>query len=93
MKKQLSFKKTLLSSLIATAFVPAVGMADQLNFSTLPPGLISIKPTPNVIVTIDDSGSMSETIRQRCFASKKHLMMSSQMQLYCLTGRFVLLGK
>ena len=62
MKKQLSFKKTLLSSLIATAFVPAVGMADQLNFSTLPPGLISIKPTPNVIVTIDDSGSMSEKV-------------------------------
>lgn len=62
MKKHPILKRTLLSSLIATAFIPAVSMADPLVFSTLPPGLITITPTPNVIVTVDDSGSMSEQV-------------------------------
>lgn len=62
MKKHPILKRTLLSSLIATAFLPVTTMADPLVFSTLPPGLISITPTPNVIVTVDDSGSMGEQV-------------------------------
>ena len=59
MKKTHSFKKTVLGALIAAICAPHIAVADPLDFSTLPPGLVSIPPTPNVVLSVDDSGSMS----------------------------------
>lgn len=62
MKKTPSFKKTAVATLIAAACSPQFGWAAPLDFSTLPPGLVSVPPTPNVILTVDDSGSMDERL-------------------------------
>lgn len=59
MKKTPSFKKTALSALIAAICAPHMVLADPLDFSTLPPGEISIPPAPNVVLSVDDSGSMA----------------------------------
>lgn len=62
MKKSPLFKKTALGALIAAVCTPHVSLADPLDFSTLPPGFVSIPPTPNVILSVDDSGSMDEKV-------------------------------
>lgn len=62
MKKTPYFRKTALSALLATVFSPQIAFADPLDFSTLPPGLVSIPPTPNVVLSVDDSGSMGDPV-------------------------------
>ncbi|AOG23739.1 pilus assembly protein [Acidovorax sp. RAC01] len=61
MKNVPSFKKTAIAAVIAAVCHPCVWAA-PLDFSTLPPGLVAIPPTPNVILSVDDSGSMSEQV-------------------------------
>lgn len=56
------FKKNLLVTLLATTFAHHAAMAAPLDLSQLPPGLLSIPPTPNVVLTVDDSGSMDEQV-------------------------------
>ena len=62
MKKLPIFKKTLLAAVAGMLCTPHLGFADPLDLSKLPPGLMAIPPTPNVIVTVDDSGSMDEKV-------------------------------
>lgn len=56
------FQKSVICALIAAIFAPSCAIAAPLPLSQLPPGLAAIPPTPNVIVTVDDSGSMGERI-------------------------------
>ena len=62
MKTFPAFKKTAIAALIATLCTPQMAAADPLDFSTLPPGLVAVPPTPNVILSVDDSGSMDEQV-------------------------------
>ena len=62
MKELSTFKKTLLSALVASICAPQLVYADPLDFSKLPPGLVAIPPTPDVVLTVDDSGSMDEAV-------------------------------
>lgn len=63
MKKSSIFKKTILCSIIGAMGAPHfVVVAAPLELSTLPPGIVAIPPTPNVLLTVDDSGSMDERI-------------------------------
>ncbi len=41
--------------------LPQLGWAAQLPLATYPPGSASRQPAPNVIVTVDDSGSMEDS--------------------------------
>ncbi len=50
------FKKTLLASLIGAAIAPHGALA--LDFSQAPPGTVEPYVAPNVILSLDDSGSM-----------------------------------
>ena len=62
MKIEPNLKKTLLSLLIGTIFSPHMAIATPLDFSQLPPGKLTVPPTPNVILSVDDSGSMDEKV-------------------------------
>lgn len=56
------FKPTCISALISLSAMPQMVLsADYLTFATTPPGSASQEPAPNVIVSVDDSGSMGET--------------------------------
>jgi type IV pilus assembly protein PilY1 len=61
MKESLSLQRNLLAALIAGIYACQPVFADPLDLSKLPPGLVAIPPAPNVILTVDDSGSMSES--------------------------------
>lgn len=50
------FRKTLLASLIGTVLAPHGAMA--LDFAQAPPGTVEPYVAPNVILSLDDSGSM-----------------------------------
>lgn len=56
------FKKTLLSLVIGAMCAPHIVMADPLDFSKIPSGKLTVPPTPNVIVSVDDSGSMNDSV-------------------------------
>lgn len=62
MKNTFNLKKYFLSALIISIFSPQLGWADPLDLSKLPPGLVSVPPTADVVLTVDDSGSMSEQV-------------------------------
>jgi type IV pilus assembly protein PilY1 len=62
MKKSSIFRKTLLCSIIGAIGAPQFSVAAPLDLSTLPPGVVAIPPTPNVLLTVDDSGSMDDPI-------------------------------
>lgn len=62
MNKNAIFKKTILCTLIGSMCAPYAAFAAPLDLSQLPPGLVAIPPTPNVILTVDDSGSMGDPI-------------------------------
>ncbi|ACM33974.1 pilus assembly protein [[Acidovorax] ebreus] len=51
------FKKTLLASLIGAALAPHTALA--LDFAQAPPGTVEPYVAPNVILSLDDSGSMN----------------------------------
>lgn len=51
-------RRTLLSVLIAAIGMPPLAGAEQLSLVQFPPGSSSKQPTPNVIITLDDSSSM-----------------------------------
>ena len=55
-KIQSRFKKTILASLIGTALAPQASWA--LDLAQSPPGTVEPYVAPNVIVSVDDSGSM-----------------------------------
>jgi type IV pilus assembly protein PilY1 len=50
--------RTLVSILIGAIGMPQVGIAGQLVLAQYPAGTASREPAPNVIVSVDDSGSM-----------------------------------
>lgn len=53
------FKPTCISAIIGLSYLPQmVFAADYLTFATTPPGSASQEPSPNIIVSVDDSGSM-----------------------------------
>lgn len=52
------FKKTLLASLIGATLAPSSGWAG-LDFAEAPPGTVEPYVAPNVIISVDDSGSMN----------------------------------
>ncbi|MDD2545047.1 MAG: PilC/PilY family type IV pilus protein [Burkholderiaceae bacterium] len=49
---------TLLATLISVLWAPAIGHAAPWAFAQYPAGSASREPAPNVIVSVDDSGSM-----------------------------------
>lgn len=61
MNKQLVFKRTLLSLLIGGMGSHHALMAAPLDLVQYPAGTASVEPAPNVIVSVDDSGSMGST--------------------------------
>lgn len=62
MKTHPHFKKTLLCAVIGAVFAPCSATAAPLSFSTLPPGQMAIPPTPNVVLSVDNSGSMGSAV-------------------------------
>ena len=56
-KSQSRFKKTILASLIGTALAPQASWS--LDLAQSPPGTVEPYVAPNVIVSVDDSGSMN----------------------------------
>jgi type IV pilus assembly protein PilY1 len=62
MSRYPQFKLSVLGGLAAAAFAAPHVHADPLDLSRLPPGLVAIPPTPDVVLTVDDSGSMGEKV-------------------------------
>ena len=62
MKTHPHFKKTLLCAVLGAIFAPHTASAAQMSFSTLPPGQMAIPPTPNVVLSVDNSGSMGSAV-------------------------------
>ena len=60
MKKNPVLTRTLLSLAISALGMPMAAHA-TLNFSTAPAGSATKEPAPNVIVSVDNSGSMGTT--------------------------------
>ena len=58
MKKNFTFKPTFLSLLVGTMGLPQMLHAEPLDLVQYPAGTASVEPAPNVIVSVDDSGSM-----------------------------------
>ncbi len=58
MHQHTPFKITLLASLTAMAWAPASGWAQSLNLAQSPPTAVEPYVAPNVILSLDDSGSM-----------------------------------
>lgn len=55
------FTPNRISALLCLSMVPQIiYAADYLNFATTPPGTSSQEPSPNIIVSVDDSGSMGK---------------------------------
>ena len=61
MKSSMVFKRTLLSVLISSIALPHFAFAAPLNLVQYPAGTASKQPTPNVIISVDNSGSMGST--------------------------------
>lgn len=61
MKNHLTFKRTVLSLLVSSLFTPALSFAAQLNLVQYPAGTTRKQPAPNVIISVDNSGSMGQT--------------------------------
>jgi len=59
--KRFRFQKTLLASLIGTALMPH-GAALAIDLSQSPPSASAAGAAPNVILSLDDSGSMEWSI-------------------------------
>lgn len=62
MFKKIISKYTPIATAACLVFSTTNSFADPMTFSTLPPGEMAIPPAPNVIVSVDDSGSMSESM-------------------------------
>jgi type IV pilus assembly protein PilY1 len=62
MKSNPHFKKTLLCAMLGALFAPHTTSAAPLSFSTLPPGQVAIPPAPNVVLSVDNSGSMGSSV-------------------------------
>ncbi len=58
MKTPKHFQKTALSVLIASIGIPNLAFGAALNLAQYPAGTASTLPAPNVIVSVDNSGSM-----------------------------------
>ena len=58
MNKTIAFKRTFLSLLVGAFGSPHALQAAPLDLVQYPAGSASIEPAPNVIVSVDDSGSM-----------------------------------
>lgn len=58
MKKFFTFKPTFLSLLVGAMGSPQILQAAPLDLVQYPAGTASVEPAPNVIVSVDDSGSM-----------------------------------
>lgn len=58
MHHHIPFKATLLASLTALAWAPASGRASLLDLAQSPPATVQPYVAPNVIISLDDSGSM-----------------------------------
>ena len=61
MKKIFAFKPTFLSLLVSAMGSPQMLQAAPLDLAQYPAGTASRQPAPNVIVSVDDSGSMGTT--------------------------------
>ena len=61
MKSSMVFKRTLLSVLISSIAIPHFAFAAPLNLVQYPAGTASKQPTPKVIISVDNSGSMGST--------------------------------
>lgn len=59
------FKATLLASLTAMAWAPAAGRAAPLDLAQAPPATLLPYVAPNVILSLDDSGSMRWNLTTR----------------------------
>lgn len=62
MIRKSAINNTIIYTLIGSSLLPSMAFAGQMSFSQIPPGLVSIPPAPNVILTVDDSGSMAEGV-------------------------------
>ena len=62
MKKQVHFKKTLLATMIGLAITQQP--ASALDFAQSPPGTVEPYVAPNLIISVDDSGSMNYRLDQ-----------------------------
>lgn len=58
MKMHINFKLTLLGAAITAIYLPSPVSANPLNLVQYPAGSANKQPIPNVIVTVDNSGSM-----------------------------------
>lgn len=54
------FKKTVLCTLLGGLASAASVQAAPLDFALMPPGVVSLSPAPNVIISIDNSASMAQ---------------------------------
>ena len=81
-------RRTLLSVLIASMGLPPVAFAEQLPLAQYPAGSSSRQPAPNVILTLDDSGSMGyytnggTTQNETRITSRMYALKSALRQLF-----------
>lgn len=61
MNHHATFKRTILSLLVSSLFTPVISFAAQLNLVQYPAGTTRRQPAPNVIISVDNSGSMGDT--------------------------------
>lgn len=59
---QKHFKKTLIAMAVGAALAPQITLA--LDFAQSPPGTVEPYVAPNVIISVDDSGSMSNCLNK-----------------------------
>jgi len=58
MNKRINFRHTVVGAIVVTMGLPPASWAAPLNLVQYPAGSANKQPTPNVIVTVDNSGSM-----------------------------------
>lgn len=61
MKRKIIIKNLAYSLAIAGLATHIYTNATPLNFATYPAGSASVEPAPNVIISVDDSGSMGDS--------------------------------
>lgn len=61
MKNQQLFKKTILGSVISSLFLSHASFAAPINLVQYPAGTSRKQPAPNVIISVDNSGSMGNS--------------------------------
>ncbi|WP_418515018.1 pilus assembly protein [Delftia sp. PS-11] len=74
------FKTTLLASLAALAWAPAASLAQLLDLAQSPPATVEPYVAPNVILSLDNSGSMIEIMTSNGKSQRRAAILKEALQ-------------